>query len=308
MTERVQARGLTVTSRLCLAAGSGCSSGHTNGGSQTPQAPQAPQAQPLPPQPPFLPDTSRRLDLQVTIAGVDYNAVGLLTADGALRVSVGDDGSGGPALMQIVGNVVQSSGYIVGGGAIYGEACASSPSSRFCGRPSPAEFELPTDEYTKGTIWVTTAAGQETWTWQTSSWYSWSPSAALPSAPPWDAVKGLYSIRGTELAGNAGTVLTIDGQGRLFFQSSETGCTGNGTMTLRPDLNADVYDVGLTIEGCVGAYAYLNNQFEGLSIVDNDAACTGCWDDGVGLLDTPRLWLSMPTGVAALSFSADPVD
>jgi hypothetical protein len=127
----------------------------------------------------------------------------------------------------------------------------------------------------------------------------------------WDAVEGLYSIRGTELAGKAGTVLTIDGQGRLFFQSSDTGCTGNGTMALHPnldaDLYADLYDVSLTIEGCVGAYAYLNNRFEGLSILDNDSGCTGCWDDGVGVLDTPRFWLSMPAGVTALSFSADPV-
>jgi hypothetical protein len=78
-------------------------------------------------------------------------------------------------------------------------------------------------------------------------------------------------------------------------------------MALRPNLDADLYDLSLTIEGCVRTYAHLNNHFEGLSTIDNDSACTGCWDDGVGLLNTPTFWLSM-AGVAALSFSADPVD
>jgi hypothetical protein len=256
------------------------------------------------PQAPALPDMSRQISLQVTIDGVTYQAWGLLTGDGTIRLNVGD-GYGGSALLQLVGNVVQASGYIAGGGTIYGEACASSPPARFCDRPSPAEFELPTEVDVKGTMWVTTAGGQEAWTWQT---YYWGPLAALPSALPWDAVKGLYSIRGTELAGNAGTVLSIDGQGRLFFQSSETGCTGNGTMALRPNLDVDLYDVSLTIEGCGGAYAYLNNHFEGLSVIDADAACTGCWDGGGALLNTPTFWLSVPAGAAALSFSADPVD
>ncbi len=312
MSERVRCP--TVTARLQAVGGLrslaltwcglglalyGCGKSHTDGVS-TP-----PEAVVLPPVAPTLPDMSRRIGLQVTIDGVTYQATGLLIGDGAIRLSIGD-GLGGLALLQLVGDVVQTNGYIAGGGTIYGEACASAPLARFCDRPSPAEFELPTADEAEGTIWVTTAGGQETWTWQT---YSWSPLAALPSALPWDAVKGLYSIRGTELAGKtAGTVLTIDSQGRLFFQSSETGCTGNGTMALRPDLDADLYDVSLTIEGCIDTYAYLNNHFEGLSMMDNDSACTGCWDDGVGLLDTPTFWLSTPAGAAALSFSADPID
>jgi hypothetical protein len=322
MSERVRARSSTVAARLHAVGGLrsvalrccalwlavlyGCGNSHTDGVAETP--PVAPPAIAPPaaaPQPPTLPDTLRRLLLTVTIDGVTYQSKGLLTGDGTIRLSVGD-GSGGPALLQLVGNVVQTDGYIAGGGTIYGEVCASSP-ARFCDRPSPAEFELPTADDAEGTIWVTTANGQETWTWRT---YTWIPRerAWFPEAPAWDDVKGLYSIRGTELAGNAGTVLAIDGQGRLFFQSSETGCTGNGTMVLRPNLDADLYDVSLTIEGCVGAYAYLNNRFEGLSILDNDSACSGCWDDGVGLLNTPTLWLSMPVGAAALSFSADPID
>lgn len=315
MRKRVRARRPTVTARLraigglrsvalpcsglCLAVLCACGNGHTDGASETPAAALPPVA----PQPPTLPDMSRPLLLQVTIDGVTYQATGLLIGDGTIRLSVGG-GTGGVALLQLVGDVVQTNGYIGGGGTIYGEACASAPLARLCDRPSPAEFELPTADEAEGTIWVTTAGGQETWTWQT---YSWSALAGLPAALPWDAVKGLYSIRGTELAGNAGTVLTIDGQGRLFFQSSDTGCTGNGTMALRPDIDADLYDVSLTIEGCVGAYAYLNNHFEGLSTLDVDDACTGCWDDGP-LFDTPKFWLSMPAGSAALSFSADPVD
>lgn len=289
---------------LWLAVLYGCGNGHANGVAETPSvAPPAAAPPAAAPQPPTLPHELRRILLQVTIDGVTYLSKGLLTWDGALRLSVGD-GSGGPALLQLVGNVVQTDGYIAGGGTIYGEGCASSP-ARFCDRPSPAEFELPTANDAEGKIWVTTPGGQETWTWRT---YSWIPGGWFPSAPPWDAVKGLYSMRETELTGKAGTVLAIDGQGRLFFQSSDTGCTGNGTMALRPDLDADLYDVSLTIEGCVGAYAYLNNRFEGLSILDNDSACSGCWDDGAGLLNTPRLWLSMPAGAAALSFSADPID
>jgi hypothetical protein len=313
MRGRLRARRPTITARLhavvglravalgcCgvfLAALCGCSNRHADGSTATP-----PMALVVAPQAPTLPDMSRRIVVQVTIDGVTYQATGLLLGDGTIRLSIGG-GLGGLAL-QLVGDVVQTKGYIAGGGTIYGEACASAPLARFCDRPSPAEFELPTADEAEGTIWVTTAGGQETWAWRT---HPWSPLGGLPSAPPWDAVKGLYSIRETELAGNAGTVLAIDGQGRLFFQSSGTGCTGNGTMALRPDLDADLYDVSLTIEGCVGAYAYLNNRFEGLSVMDNDAGCSGCWDDGVGLLDTPRLWLSTPTGVVALSFSADPV-
>lgn len=286
---------------LCLAAVYGCNA-HTGPPSQTPQAPPTPVAPQQSTAPP--PKLPTRIQLDLTIDGVAHRATGLLTTEGAVRLRVGG-GAGGAALLQLVGDGVQTAGYVAGSGTIYGEACAASPPARFCDQPSPAEFELPTQFDAVATIWVTTAGHREAWTGRSPSY---SVVYALPSAQPWDSVKGLYSMRGTELVGSTGTVLTIDGQGRLFFQSSETGCTGNGTMSLRSNSDTDLYDASLTIESCAGAYGYLNDRFEGLSIMDNDAGCSGCWDDGVGLLNTPKFWLSTPAGVAALSFFADPVD
>ena len=58
--------------------------------------------------------------------------------------------------------------------------------------------------------------------------------------------------------------MSVDGAGRIFFQSAHSACTGNGTLAPHRDGVFNVYDVTLTIDNCGGPYAYLNGEYEGL--------------------------------------------
>ena len=76
----------------------------------------------------------------------------------------------------------------------------------------------------------------------------------------------------------------------MFFQSAETGCTGNGTI-VHHESAEDLYDVTLTIAGCNNPFAYLNADFEGLSTPGSMTP----WDyDG----SVHRMWLSTRAGSA----------
>ena len=82
--------------------------------------------------------------------------------------------------------------------------------------------------------------------------------------------------------------MNIDSSGRLFFQSANSGCVGNGALVPHLSGAADTYDVTLMMENCNGAYAYLNGQYDGLALFTPSSY----WDYD-GLL---RMWLSKPTG------------
>jgi hypothetical protein len=96
--------------------------------------------------------------------------------------------------------------------------------------------------------------------------------------------------------------MNIDSSEKLFFQSANSGCVGNGALV--PHLNnaADTYDVTLMMENCNGAYAYLNGQYDGLAL--NTAS--SFWDYDSLL----RMWLSKPAGAtppAALTMLGEPL-
>jgi hypothetical protein len=61
--------------------------------------------------------------------------------------------------------------------------------------------------------------------------------------------------------------LSIDDHGTVFYQSSDDGCTGNGTAeVIDPAFN--MYRLGITIEGCTGARSVRNGlTFDGLAYI-----------------------------------------
>jgi uncharacterized delta-60 repeat protein len=105
------------------------------------------------------------------------------------------------------------------------------------------------------------------------------PSAklkSLESASPFARYGGPVGQFLESLAGFAqadDTIVTVDGAGRLFFQSPASGCVGNGTFARRPPyyvFDDYVFDVHLLIANCNASYASLNGVFEGLATITRD--------------------------------------
>jgi hypothetical protein len=104
-----------------------------------------------------------------------------------------------------------------------------------------------------------------------------------------------------EFASAGDLSMNIDSSGKLFFQSANSGCVGNGALVPHLDGAADTYDVTLMMENCNGAYAYLNGQYDGLALF----TASSYWDYHYLL----RMWLSKPTGEtppAALTMLGEP--
>jgi len=72
-------------------------------------------------------------------------------------------------------------------------------------------------------------------------------------------VAGMYDMQGD--------VLTVDVNGALFVQNSQTGCVANGQVALL-DIEWNLYDVSMTTENCQGSSAPLNGaNWEGLATI-----------------------------------------
>jgi hypothetical protein len=216
------------------------------------------------------------LEGTVTIEQVDYSFWGWLTADGTLRLNINrpsaaivvdevyvDDVNAGIA--QIVGTLGVSGTSASGNGVMIGEGC-SSPTP-FCdpaGAPQGALVVLrrtgATDTGT-GLIRVTTSRGDEFWSLALEYWGSQGFQRVGDVA----IVPGLYGVRQPEITPNDSAVMNVDDQGRLFFQSAETGCTGNGAIEPLRGADNGLYRVTLTIDDCTGALSYLNGDLVGLS-------------------------------------------
>jgi hypothetical protein len=96
--------------------------------------------------------------------------------------------------------------------------------------------------------------------------------------------------------------INIDGAGALFFQSAGTGCVGNGTVAAYGSGEFSAYNATLAIDGCTGAYDYLNGEFEGLATRSMNNESSEGW--GSRLL----VWLSSKDGTpypVALSMWSD---
>jgi Domain of unknown function (DUF5666) len=229
----------------------------------------------------------------VTIDGSTLGVEGVLTAEGAFRLNIAE-WSGGPVsdsgLGLLVGDLIVRGSEASGTGVLIGEGCGLSPPGRFCGAGAAVNIELTKtgsliDEGASGVITVTTNTGQESWPLRLGYW------GGRPGFDPPLNFAGLYEIHQAEFA-QGDPVVTMNVGSRLFFQSAQTGCTGNGTMSSHPGASVDLYDVKLTIEGCNNSFSYLNTSFEGLSTLESLTP----WDYDFSTL---RMWLSTPADAAS---------
>jgi hypothetical protein len=78
-------------------------------------------------------------------------------------------------------------------------------------------------------------------------------------------------------------VLTIDDDGRAFFQSGYL-CTGNGTFAPLGDGNANVFTVEMSIAGCDYPYIHYDGEYKGLATIS--ASDYWAYDANV------RIWLA----------------
>jgi hypothetical protein len=212
----------------------------------------------------------------------------LLTEDGAIRLYVGGPYVASGALQatrpsgssQLVGTFQVSGDRATGNGVIIGQGC-SNPlvASRFCGAGAGGELALNvTADEVGGQIHLTTSEGSETWVLDLQAWRNYYLMSAAPQY-----VAGQYQEQLGEFVTGDDTVINVGG-GELSFQSANSGCTGNGTLSPHLGGKFNVYDVTLTIGNCGSQYAYLNGQFEGLATTTPG----GYWDYDSWL----RIWMS----------------
>ena len=247
----------------------------------------------------------------VKIAGVAYFGDAVFTQDGEVRLYVGGpyDNAGELQLTrpesseQFVGTVEMGDGQVSGSGLIMGQECAINAAGRFCGQPAPAEISatvrLNTDgsgsAILQGEIRVTSSGDTETWPLNLQLW---SDPVLATSA----AAAGQYQEVLAEFASAGEVIMNIDRSGKLFFQSANSACVGNGALVPHLGGAADTYDVTLMMQNCTGAYAYLNGQYDGLALY----TASSYWDYDSQL----RMWLSKPTGEtppAALTMLDEPL-
>ena len=245
-----------------------------------------------------------------TIAGVAYFADAVVTQDGAIRLYVGGSYAatfGGQNFelvrpegsYQFVATLQMRDGEWSGNGFIFGQECAINPANRFCGQPAPAEFSANASAVSdeaitatlQGEIQLLTSGGTETWSLNLGQWFYDGPVEA-----------DQYTEGFAEFAGNSNVIVTIDSGGKLFFQSSGSGCVGNGTVASHAAGPTGIYDVTLMIESCSGAYAYLNGAYGGLALMTTSSI----WEYDSWL----RVWLSTDPengSPAALTMLSEPL-
>jgi hypothetical protein len=245
----------------------------------------------------------------VTIDNTVYGISGLLTAEGAFRLDVGEPSSGAPGydsgLGQLVGTLVTAGSGASGTGVLIGAGCALASAGRFCGEATPVRIELTktgsyVDEGSSGVMRVAAAGGEEIWPLHLGYW---GGRAGFDAGYSLGYLHGLYALHQAEFALSESVILSIGGQTQLFFQSAHTGCTGNGAISRHHDGVLNVYDVTLRIEGCNGSFAYLNTDFEGLSTLESLTP----WDYDYSV---QRMWLSTAPGAAspaAITLWAGPI-
>jgi hypothetical protein len=249
----------------------------------------------------------------VTVAEVTYFGDAVFTRDGAVRLYVGGPYDNGGELQltrpesseQFVGTIEMRDTQWSGSGLIIGQECAINAAGRFCGQPAPAEIsataQLNTDgsgsSVLRGEIRVTTSSGTETWPLSLQLWGSGDPTLARSAM-----AAGQYKEVLAEFASAGDVIMHIDSSGKLFFQSANSGCVGNGALVPHLDGAADTYDVTLMMENCNGAYAYLNGPYDGIGLF----TASSYWDYDSQL----RMWLSKPTEetpLAALTTLGEPL-
>ena len=240
-----------------------------------------------PPSPPALSTDGWHGHLSGHVDGLG-DADGLLTSDGLMRLRLADNG---PPDHDVPENQLVAhldfdidENRAFGTGVIIGQLCATPSRSVFCDEPGHAEISLTAttgnsaqrDFEVTGELRVTTSRGDETWpltlgytegSWKTGPsegrGYGYDGPASL------DSTAGVFREDHAEFGDVDDTVINIDRAGRLFFQSPNSGCVGNGALAPHLDGRYNVYDVELTIENCGATHAHLNGKFEGLASHDS---------------------------------------
>ena len=236
----------------------------------------------------------------VTIPGEGQEPARFLPDDGGRRHFVGGHSNNGGQLevsrpessAQLVANLQRQGNDASGSGIVIGQGCAAAEPIRFCNDTASGEISVMVDQQIfQGEIEVSTSTGDETWLVDLGAWDNYYVLSAEPRY-----VAGQYQEQLAEFNEEANMIITIDADGRLFFQSAPSSCTGNGTLTRHLDGRFNVYDVELTLESCAGGYAYLNGVFEGFATTTP----SNYWNYDSAL----RVWLSKPDGAAALTLLA----
>ena len=245
----------------------------------------------------------------VRIGSQEYYGDALVTVDGVVRLYVGgpEAGDAGAGLIQrirpessaqFVGRLYWQSGQAVGTGLIIGQGCAAASPIRFCSGSASGEISLTTmpSGYVQGTLRVLMNGGEETWSLNLGEWSHYYRLRASPSA-----AMGRYNEELAEFSADGNTIVQVDQTGQLSFQSSNSGCTGNGALAPHLDAAFYVYDVILTIQNCSTRYSHLNGGFVGLATFTPSSY----WNYD-GLL---RVWVSKPDhgSQAALTMLGQPL-
>jgi hypothetical protein len=229
-----------------------------------------------------------------------YDAEALLTVDGAMRLLVHGPwatfGAGvrpaeKTASAMFVGTFFVAGDMASGGGDILGHPCGSPDAHEFCGLVEPAllSISIGTRELFAGRLVFGPHQNPVTWSFELG-WVNDNDSDASL-----DAIEGVYRSDSADLAPTTDVVITIDGNGALFFQSADTGCVGNGWLVPHADGALNVYDASLTVANCAPAFAHLTGAFEGLATatsIHSGFYCYSYYDNCDGM----TLWLSSPAG------------
>jgi hypothetical protein len=155
------------------------------------------------------------------------------------------------------GNTI-SGGVIGREGQDWGEP--GSPSHRWCGRASSAQMSMyNTSGGDTGAIHGEITGHGETWTFDLAPWSNYYNMPAHLSS-----LAGQYTELVAPFA-QGGTVLTIDEDGRAFFQGSLYLCTGNGTFAPLGDGESNVYTVEMSISNCEYPYIQYDGEYRGLA-------------------------------------------
>jgi len=254
---------------LVLPALAGCGGGSSSGGGDE----SAPTASPPPGPAPVQPWLGGQYFGTATDTDGEHNVSALLLGNGDLRVAIGEPWEA-TGSSQFIGHIQTDEDQALGDGLIVGEGCGGTRPSRFCGVAVPAVVDLTELTYDgrpalSGSVTVTVNGTTESWSLELPrsipiySGYL-HPLQDVANVYSDYYVDYVYPDEESALFGNDPT-FTVDDAGRVFFQSPETGCIGNGRLDPYGDGKSAIFTVTLLVESCTGGRAYLNGGFEGLA-------------------------------------------
>jgi hypothetical protein len=225
----------------------------------------------------------------VTIDGVDYFGDALLAANGEAHLYIGgpyaNDGTiqlaSPEGSIEFVSPARTPSGGTTSGGVIgrEGEDCGTpgSPSHRWCGRGGSANLTVERLEGSDtGDIKGQITGHGETWTLSLRPWNKFYDLDSRLSD-----LAGQYAEEVAPFA-RGGMVLTIDRDGRAFFQTADF-CTGNGNFTPHGNGNANVFEVEMSISNCDYPYSQYDGEYRGMATLSP----SDYWADDINV----RVWL-----------------